>query len=246
MSKTLTFADFLFCRQCVSCSETLPLFSGEDFCSECRKQVKKLEENAFTLRDVQRVRSVYVYDGSPRKALVRFKYNNYAQAGRFMAREIAEIVKSDKVLMSADMVVNVPNGKYTTERLYNQSMFLAKIVAKKCGLKFVPHILKKKNGIKSQLKCRTRSERLENIKSAFSVEKGVDLGGRSVLIIDDITTTGATLNECAKALKKAGAGQIYAATAARAGKPQSPIKTMLLDADIVFTKKPSVHLKFKR
>lgn len=246
MSKYVSLADLLFCRQCISCRETLPLFSGEDFCPDCQKQVKKLEENTFSLTDVQRIRSVYIYEGAPRKALVRFKYNNYAQAGRFMASEIAEIVKKDKILMSADIVVNVPNGKYTTERLYNQSMFLAKIVARKCGLKFVPNVLKKKSGIKSQLKCRTRLERMENIKSAFSVEKGVDLSGRSVLIIDDITTTGATLNECAKALKKAGAENIYAATAARAGKPQSPIKTRLLDADIVFTKKPTVHFKFKR
>lgn len=246
MSKPLTFADILFCRQCISCGETLPLFSGEDFCSECRKQVKKLEENTFALPDVQRIRSVYVYDGSPRKALVRFKYNNYAQAGRFMAHEIADIVKKDKVLMSADMVVNVPNGKYTTDRLYNQSMFLAKIVARKCGLKFAPHILKKKSGVKSQLRCRTRLERMENIRSAFSTEKGVDIRGKSVLIIDDITTTGATLNECAKVLIKAGASNVYAATAARAGKPQSPIKIKLLDADIVFTKKPAVHLKFKK
>ncbi len=246
MSNRVSFADLLFCRQCISCGETLPLFSGEDFCADCQKQVKKLEENAFSLADVQRVRSVYVYDGSPRKALVRFKYNNYAQAGRFMADEISATVKKDKTLMSADMVVNVPNGKYATERLYNQSMFLAKIVARKCGLKFVPNVLKKKSGVKSQLRCRTRLERMENIKSAFSVEKGVDLSGRSVLIIDDITTTGATLNECAKALKKAGAERVFAATAARAGKPQSPIRSRLLDADIVFTKKPTVHFKFKK
>ncbi len=246
MSKIPTFADFLFCRQCVSCNETLPLFSDEDFCSDCQKQVKRLEENTFTLIDVQRVRSVYIYDGAPRKALVRFKYNNHAQAGRFMAKEISEIVKKDKILMSADMVVNVPNGKYTTERLYNQSMFLAKIVSRRCGLKFCPNVLKKKRGVKSQLKCRTRTERMENIKSAFSVEKDIDLHGKSVLIIDDITTTGATLNECAKALKAAGAEKIYAATAAKAGNAQAPIKTRLLDADIVFTKKPSVHLKFKK
>ncbi len=246
MSNTVTFADLLFCRQCISCGEILPLFSKEDFCPDCQKQVKILEDNAFTLFDVQRIRSVYVYDGAPRKALIRFKYNNHAQAGRFMAQKIADIVKKDKLLMSADIVVHVPNGKYTTERFYNQSMFLAKLVAKKCGIKFMPKVMKKKSGIKSQLKCRTRSERLQNIKSAFTVEKGVDLRGKSVLIIDDITTTGATLGECAKALKKAGAEKIFAATAARAGKPQSPIKTRLLDADIVFTKKPSVHLKFKR
>ncbi|MBQ9922354.1 MAG: ComF family protein [Clostridia bacterium] len=246
MSKIISLADMLFCRQCIACGETLPLFSHEDFCSDCIKNVTRLKKDELVLAHVMKARSVFVYDGALRKALVRFKYNNNAQTGRYVANEIASLMKKDKEIMAADYIINVPNGKYTTDRLYNQSMFLAKIVARKCKLKFLPNALKKKQGIKSQLKCKTRLERKENIKAAFYAEKGLDLKGKTVVIIDDILTTGSTLNECAKVLEKAGAEKIYAVTAARALSSLKPIKIKLLDADIVFTKKPTVHYKFKR
>jgi len=246
MNKIISFADMLFCRRCIACDEIIPLFSEEEFCSDCIKNITKLKKDEIVLAHVMKVRSVFVYDGSLRKALIRFKYNNNAPAGQYIANEIADLIKKDKDIMAADYIINVPNGKYTTERLYNQSMFLAKIVARKCKLKFLPNALKKKQGIKSQLKCKTRLERKENIKSAFYAAKGLDLTGKTVVIIDDILTTGSTLNECAKILEKVGAEKIYAVTAARALSSLKPIKIKLLDADIVFTKKPTVHYKFKR
>ena len=167
MSKIISLADMLFCRQCIACGETIPLFSEEEFCSDCIKNVTRLKKDELVLAHVMKAKSVFAYDGALRKALVRFKYNNNAQAGRFLANEIAALIKKDRELTSVDYVINVPNGKYATERLYNQSMFLAKIVARKCKLKFLPNALKKKQGVKSQLKCKTRLERKENIKAAF-------------------------------------------------------------------------------
>lgn len=244
MSKLPTFADLFFCKQCISCGETIPLFSGKDFCSHCDKHIVKNESEDFMLYRVKKVKSLFAYEGSVRKALIRFKYRNCAQAGKILGKELAEVIKKDQDFISADFVVNVPNGNYDTERYYNQSMFLAKVIAKECGIKFMPNALKKKKRIKSQLKCRTRAERKENIKNAFSPTKGLDLNGKTVLVIDDITTTGATLNECAKALENAGAKTVYAATVARTLQTMSPVKIKLMDADIVFTKKPTVHYKF--
>ena len=246
MSKIPSLTDILFCRHCISCGETLPLFYDDDFCCDCRKTVKRLTDNEIVLTHVIKVKSLFIYDGALRKALINLKYNNNAQAGRYIAKEMAELIQKDKEFMSVDYIINVPNGKYATNRLYNQSMFLAKDIAKKCKLEYFSDALKKKRGIKSQSKCKTRLERKENIKSAFYVPKGIDLKGKSFLIIDDILTTGSTLNACAEALKKAGAGKIYAATAARTLSSIKSIKIKLLDADIVFTKKPTVHYKFTR
>ena len=245
MSRKISLADMLFCRQCISCGEMLPLFYEDEFCHECIKTVKKLDNNDIVLADVLKAKSIYIYDGALRKALTNFKFNNNAQAGRHMANEMAKLALKDNDFMDVDYVVNVPNGKYATNRLYNQSMFLAKTLSRKCKLKFLPNALKKKQGIKSQLKCKTRSERIDNIKSAFYATKGINLKEKSILIVDDILTTGSTLNECAKVLKKAGAEKIYALTAARTPLVIKPIQIKLIDADIVFRKKPTVHYKFK-
>lgn len=245
MSRLPSLPDVLFCRQCIACGEILPLFYDDEFCCDCRKSVKKLTDNELVLTHIIKAKSLFIYDGALRQALINLKYNNNAKSGRYIAKEMAKLIQKDKEFMSVDYVINVPNGKYTTNRLYNQSMFLAKDIAKRCKLKYFPDALKKKRGIKSQSKCKTRLERKENIKTAFYVPKGLDLKGKSFLIIDDILTTGSTLNACAEALEKAGAGKIYAATAARALSSIKPIKIKLLDADIVFTKKPTVHYKFK-
>lgn len=245
MSKYPSISDFFFCRHCISCGEILPLFSDDSFCNQCQKEVFLLDKTEFSLNNVEKGISIFRYEGSVRQTLVKFKYRNNAEGGRFMARQIATAIKNDPELCAADFIINVPNGKYLTERLYNQSEFLAKKAAKYCGIKFLPKALKKKSGIKSQIKCKTRRERIENVKKAFNPIKGLDLTGKTVLIIDDITTTGSTLNECAKVLEKAGAVKIFAATAARALPTISPIQAKLLDADIVFTKKPTVHYKYK-
>ncbi len=245
MSKIPSLVDALFCKYCIACGDTLPLFYEDIFCCDCRKTVKKLSDNDCVLAHIIKVKSLYVYDGALRRALINLKYNNNATAGRYIAREMAKLIQNDKEFMSVDYVINVPNGNYVTNRLYNQSMLLAKCIAKNCKLEYFPDALKKKRGIKSQSKCKTRLERKENIKTAFYVPKGVDLKGKSFLIIDDILTTGSTLNACAEALEKAGAEKIYAATAAKVLSSIKPIKIKLLDADIVFTKKPTVHYKLK-
>lgn len=245
MNKTPSIFDFFFCKHCISCGKVLPLFSDDSFCSQCQKEVFHLEKTEFSLENVEKGVSIFRYEGAVRQTLVKFKYRNNAEGGRFMAKKIADAIKKNTELKTADFIINVPNGKYTTERFYNQSEFLAKKTAKICGIKFLPKALKKKSGIKSQIKCKTRKERIENVKKAFNPIKGLDLTGKKVLIIDDITTTGSTLNECGAALKKAGAEKVFAATAARALPTVSPLQAKLLDADIVFTKKPTVHYRYK-
>ena len=148
MSRIISFADILFCRYCISCGEMLPLFYGDEFCFDCRKSVKKLNENEIYLDRTVKAKSLYIYDGALRKALIGFKYNNNASAGRYIADKMAELIRQDEEFMSVDYIINVPNGKYATERLYNQSMFLAKRIAKKCKKRFLPDVLKKKYGIK--------------------------------------------------------------------------------------------------
>lgn len=234
----------LFCQRCVCCGELLPLFSKARMCRECAADASVISGKVFGKGNISRLKSFYEYTGSVRKALVSFKYLNNADAGHFMAMKLAGMLKNDGEIMTAEIVICVPNGKYETERLYNQSEFLAKRVAKLLDMKYVPSVLKKKRGVKSQLRCVTRAERRINVKNAFSVIKAEAVKGKRVLIIDDITTTGATLTECADALTRAGAKEVFAATAAKT--PSSAPKPVIkfLDVELTFMKKPTVHYRF--
>lgn len=245
MNKLQLLFDIFFCKHCIACDKVISLFSEKEYCDICNSNIVELQVKDFTLPNISKVKSLYLYDGSIKKALIGFKYKNNAQVGRVLGKKLADKLKKDKDYMSADIVINIPNGKYHTERYYNQSEFLAKIIAKNCCLKFIPNALKKKQNIKSQLKCKTSEERKSNIKNAFSLTRGTNVNGKKIILIDDITTTGATLSECAKTLLQAGAKTVLAATIARTSKKKLQ-QLKFSDSDITFSKRPSVHYKFHK
>ena len=102
------------------------------------------------------------------------------------------------------------------KRKYNQSALLAKALEKQCQRPVMYDLLKRTKNRPPQASL-TRKERLKNLSGAFQVSEKYkpQLKGRSVILIDDVMTTGATLNACAKQLKKAGAGRIFCLTLAR-------------------------------
>jgi predicted amidophosphoribosyltransferase len=100
-------------------------------------------------------------------------------------------------------------------RGFNQSLLLARHIAERKKLKVDAYSLQRTRPTIPQVRL-TPKQRVENVKGAFSVTRKHFVDGRHILLVDDITTTGSTLRECAKALKKAGATNIYAITVARA------------------------------
>ncbi len=112
------------------------------------------------------------------------------------------------------MIIAVPlSRKKQFKRGYNQSELIAKIIAKKSKIPYRKNILikQKHNITQSNL---NRKQRFENVKNVFKVTN--DLKNKKILLIDDIYTTGATVNECARVLKKAGASEVVVYTVARA------------------------------
>lgn len=96
---------------------------------------------------------------------------------------------------------------------YNHAGYLAKETAKILGLPLNAKALYRKRYTPQQKKL-SALDRLMNISGAFAVRKGTDFGGGNILLVDDVKTTGSTLSECAKALKAAGAGQVFCLTLA--------------------------------
>lgn len=104
--------------------------------------------------------------------------------------------------------------KKLRERGYNQSGLLAKQLGLFLGLPVIENSLKRKRNTPPQTKIISRDERWRNVSDAF-VCNGGDVKGRNVLLIDDVCTTGATLDACAQALKSAGAISVWGLTLAR-------------------------------
>ena len=109
-----------------------------------------------------------------------------------------------------DLIVPVPlHHLKKAERGYNQSYYIARGISKSTNIKIEENILKRIRFTQSQTKMNLEERRL-NIENAFKVRKIL----RNILIVDDVITTGATVNECGKVLKKAGANEVYAASVA--------------------------------
>jgi len=109
-------------------------------------------------------------------------------------------------------IIPIPmTAKKKRKRQYNQTELLAKkICQQNKTLTYKPYILKKIHETKSQTKTRNRQERLKNIRGAFNISKTHKISGQTIFLIDDVTTTGATLKEARRVLREAGAKRVEA------------------------------------
>jgi ComF family protein len=115
----------------------------------------------------------------------------------------------------ADVIVPVPlSGWRRRTRGYNQSEALARALARELGLPLAPRALSRRKHAPPQARSATAEERRRNVEGAFAA-RAEPVAGRRVLLLDDVTTTGATLRACAAALKEAGARSVYAVAFAR-------------------------------
>ena len=149
-----------------------------------------------------RARSVALYEGWLREILHRFKYQGKLGLGRVLTRILAEHYPSD--LDDIDLITAVPLyiGKLRT-REFNQSIVIAQDLAKRLKVPFNAFALKKVRDTRPQYEMGNETERRRNVRGAFVVEDTRKVSGKSILLFDDVFTTGSTLNECTRVLLKA-------------------------------------------
>lgn len=146
-------------------------------------------------------------------ALHTLKYRRNVGIGDALARDMAGFVRS--LHWRVDMLIPVPLGKKRLkERGYNQVGLIARPLAYELGLQYAPQGLWKSRDTRSQVGL-TVSQRRENVSKAFQAEAKI-VNRMSVLLMDDVATTGSTIRSCAEALYSAGAREVYALTVARA------------------------------
>lgn len=150
--------------------------------------------------------SLLEYKDSVRNAVRQFKYKNMKSYGKYFGDLMSDYAVS-KINIKFDYVTAVPlHRKRLKSRGYNQAEILAKLVAIKLNTEYKKLIVRDIN-TKPQNSLK-KAERQKNIKNAFSLNKGISVKDKTILIIDDIFTTGSTINECSKVLKKNNAARV--------------------------------------
>lgn len=159
------------------------------------------------------MRSWAVFDSSVRNALHTLKYRRNVGIGDSLAIQMKGFV--DSLQWSVDVLVPVPLGKKRSkERGYNQVELVARPLAYEMGLGYAPQILWKSRETRSQVGL-TLLQRRENVKNAYHANPEA-VKRKSILLMDDVATTGSTISACTDALLSAGAREVYAITIARA------------------------------
>lgn len=193
----------LICRRC-----GVPLKDGGAHCFHCRGS--KADKYACKV-----IRSAWVFSAVTRGAIHAFKYSGYTHLADYFASALLARFKAYPELACADVLVPVPlHPKKERRRGYNQALLLAKAFSGKLGLPVLDGVLRRGRNTPSQTKL-DRAGRLANMNGAFVCADSQAVKGKVILLIDDVATTGATLEGCARALRLAGAKRVMAYTLAR-------------------------------
>lgn len=168
------------------------------------------------------------YDGELRELIHLFKYNGIRPAGALLARLLDQA--ASQLQLSGELVlIPVPlwSGKRQA-RGFNQAEAIARAFLRlkpSSSIQLDTSSLVRTRETASQTGL-TRKQRRENVRGAFAVTKGEKVRGRSILLVDDVMTTGTTVNECARVLLRAGAKEVFVATVARATKEVGSVQAM--------------------
>jgi ComF family protein len=158
------------------------------------------------------LRAWAVFEDPVRKALHKLKYRRDVALGDALAAHMVQYVR--QLNWDINMIVPIPLGRQRyRERGYNQVAMIAKPLALALGVEFAPKALARRKETRSQVGL-SKQERRENVDGAFQTGAGVN--GKTILVMDDVATTGSTLSSSADALFSSGAKDVYALTVARA------------------------------
>jgi len=220
------FLDAVFPPRCVGCGR-----HGAFLCAGCREAMPRAlpprcllcwqpEGRGETCGRCARARpafagarSLYLFQGPVREAVHALKYNHLSALARPMGELMAAYLRTEE--LPVDLVVPVPLfGQRKRLRGYNQSALLARELARLDGLPLAERGLSRRRDTPPQARSVDAEARRRNVAGAFAAD-GRRVEGRRVLLIDDVMTTGATLDACAQALRQGGAASVWALTFAR-------------------------------
>lgn len=212
----LFLVNAIYPPKCPLCDVLIP--STINLCNSCSEQVVRLSVDlnfpALTKTWFDRCRAAFAFDGPVKNALHHYKYSERMDLARYFAKELCGVLSG---MDRADYILPVPlHPKRLRQRGFNQSALIGKLLAKSTGTKLLLDALLRVRDIPPQVGLE-RDERLNNVKDAFAIapKKVSKIKDAKIILLDDIVTTGATINECAKTLITAGAKSVDVVAIAR-------------------------------
>lgn len=221
--------EFIFPPLCLACDRSLK--SGERLvCKNCLDSIEQVQTGDALYREflaklkadgaVSAVIAPFYFekDSKLQSIIHALKYDGYYSMGVEAGRLIGERIAADPVLLNSEFLIPVPlHSIKQRERGYNQSDYICKGIWEVTGIPVRADLLRREKFTISQTNL-TLEERQQNVADAFSVDerKRPEIANRSFIVVDDVITTGSTINACAKELKGAGAKEVYTAAIALA------------------------------
>ncbi len=211
---------------CEECKENIEFLNSERSCKICGEQLLTTEDFPCTQRWCGRCikgnfsfyccRSVAKHKGIIKELVHQYKYRKKIILGEFLSDII--INNFPKELECFDIVVPVPlSKKKLRKREYNQSAIFAKHISKHFNKKYDPFSLVRLEDRGPQFEVKNFNERKRNVKNVFKTNQKNNLSGARVLLVDDVFTSGSTVNECTKVLLDGGAEHVKVLTLTRTG-----------------------------
>lgn len=196
----------IFCRERKNETEAVFRRGLNGFCRKCESDIMRTEgiDSFEGTRNINYVLSPLFYDGMTRESIQRYKFEGHKGYGEVFAHIIDRYVSSYMDLGDFDAVIPVPISRHRmNERGFNQSEILARSVSQRLHVPLKINMLKKVKENKRQSTLSVQ-ERQKNVVGAYWADAW--LTDKNVILVDDIFTTGSTMEECAKTIRKSGNG----------------------------------------
>lgn len=219
---TQKILNLVFPPRCIFCKQILSTEKDIEVCDLCYKKIPFINEKQSNDRikvspkgNIDYTICLCKYESIIKSSLIRFKFYEKPSYYRTFAKLLANKIKNMTNLDTIDIIISVPlHKKKKAQRGYNQSLLISRQLAKELCVIERSKLIKRIRNTDSQSLLKKKRERYLNVKDAFSVNNADSLVNKTVLLVDDISTTGFTLEECAKVLKRAGAKNIIGAVIA--------------------------------
>ena len=207
--------NLIFPNVCGFCDK----INNNNLCKNCELMLSKYEINCIKYCAKEKyfdyLFCALKYENIVREKIIQYKFNEKSYLHKTFAKIIIKNKKIYGFLKLYDIIITVPMFKNKKAvRGYNQSELIAKEIGTQLGLAFEKDVLIKIKNTQVQSTL-NKTQRVENIKDAFTIKDNTRVKNKKVVLIDDIYTTGSTVNECSKVLKKAGVKEICVVTIAK-------------------------------
>lgn len=207
--------NLIYPPNCVICGKN----NEEYLCKKCENKLEQYAINKidnYLNKNFTKHAYVFKYEGKIRNLIIDYKFNEKSYLCELFVKFLIKNKKICRFLETYDIIMPVPiHKKRKAQRGYNQSALIARKLAEKFEkLQIEENNLEKQKNTIEQSKL-TKKQRIENAKNVYKINNKEKIKNKSVILIDDIYTTGSTANECAKVLKENGAKNIVIITIAK-------------------------------